>query len=273
MKKASKGLGFDIFIIFIEKKMRGQILIFLLNLLSVNQFFSQSSGVIFHVDTPKMYFIDTNMLFDYKSDFKIILRIDTDFVANRKFLHVVISNSKSHYTVKKYDVEKNSLIEILNEKEFKNTIFLHGYFYRYLVDSNLIIKGKYKKDYFDGEILSKDTSGNLVSRQKCCSQRKICKVKEYYNDRIIKKTYHQKFNTLFFGSYKEYYPNGKIKIKGKYKILKIKDPSELREYNIKNIIWVSKNKGYVSFKTGNWYFYNEEGKIEAKEHYQYGRKL
>ncbi|HCQ29864.1 MAG TPA: hypothetical protein DIU39_06230, partial [Flavobacteriales bacterium] len=66
-----------------------------------------------------MYFIDTNMLFDYKSDFKIILRIDTDFVANRKFLHVVISNSKSHYTVKKYDVEKNSLIEILNEKEFK----------------------------------------------------------------------------------------------------------------------------------------------------------
>jgi hypothetical protein len=79
------------------------------------------------------------------------------------------------------------------------------------------------------------------------------------NERPLFSTYQIDPENIFFGSYKEYYSNGIIKIEGQYLFF----GNDWKQYeNEKN--W---NK-----KDGVWKYYNENGKLKRTKTFKHGRR-
>lgn len=101
---------------------------------------------------------------------------------------------------------------------------------------------------------------------------KIGPWEEYYPDGKLKKlssyehTGEEVFETDLYGSYKEYYNNGKLAVDGLYgwandfDTLYVVDPTTGLERGIPR-------RKYVTAKTGTWHYYNKDGTLKYKEDY------
>lgn len=126
------------------------------------------------------------------------------------------------------------------------------------------------KEYFD--------DGKLKSVRHYCYGNEVGEVCNYYSNGKIKEKYDLAFiedaigRSLFSGVYQEYFPSGKQKTIGYYK-LKI-DSSTIDTLMLENIetgeitMRLDRTSKPISAKWGTWKFFNEKGKLLKKEEYR-----
>lgn len=77
------------------------------------------------------------------------------------------------------------------------------------------------------------------------------------DENLLYCTYQLGPEEIFFGPYKEYYKNGKIKIEGQYMFY----GTDRKQYE---------NRKHWNNKTGEWKYYNEDGKLIKKRKFKNG---
>lgn len=236
--------------------------------------YSQNSKLNFNIDSLGVEIVDTALR--TTSDYKIFIYSNVDYPSNRKVLVIGITDKDSNTTSKRYDMETKAHLETRTVKQINGKAYHNGPFYVNSLDGNFTSYGTYKMNYLEGLVISKDSTGQIISKSFCNSKKKECKEEEYYSNGNIKKKYQTVASVKYFGKYLEYYNSGLIKIKGKYIAYKI-TPKNRKEYfkKIQNYeeVGVSENEGYVSVKSGIWEYYNEDGSLQKKEEYNKFGKL
>lgn len=76
-------------------------------------------------------------------------------------------------------------------------------------------------------------------------------------ERLLYSAYRISSKPVFFGPYKEFYPNGQLKVEGAYQIY---GTNWARYEEMK----------YQNIKTGEWKYYKKNGKVEKTEVYKNG---
>ena len=248
---------------------------FITTFLLLNKAFSQSPTLNFNIDSLNIEIVDT--LIRTTSDYKFFIFSNVDYPSNRKVLVIGITDNDSNTTSKRYDWETKAHLETRTVKQINGKVYHNGPFYVNSLDGNFTSYGTYKMNYLEGLVISKDSTGQIISKSFCNSKKKECKEEEYYSNGNIKRKYQTIASVKYFGEYIEYNISGSVKIKGKYTSYKI-TPKNRNDYfkKIQNYeeIGISENDGYVSVKTGIWEYYNEDGSLIKKEKYDnYGKLL
>lgn len=117
-------------------------------------------------------------------------------------------------------------------------------------------------------------SCNCILERRCGDSTKhIFFVKTFdLHEKLLYSAYQNNPEHIFWGPYKEYYPNGKIKIEGEYLFFgtDLKMYQDKKNWNKKIGLWKYYNKkGKLkrSEKQGKWKYYNEAGTLIKEELY------
>lgn len=237
---------------------------------------SQNPELKINIDSLGFQIADT--VFRTNSDYKIYINSYVDYPSNRKILVIGITDKDSNTTSKRYDIETKVHLETRTVKEINGKTYHNGPFYIYSPSERTVSLGSYKMNYLEGTAITKDSTGQIISKEICNSKKRECKGENYYSNGKIKTKYQTKGVRLFSGEYTEYYENGKIRVKGNYKVSEIKKWPPLNEkerdkYKYGEQNWLSEQEGYYSIKTGIWEYYNEDGSLKKKEEYDKDGKI
>lgn len=233
---------------------------------------------------------------------QIIKDIAMSQIDSLKYDSMICSlDSVTGYTVRGYFVDSVCLIttwhdesnhlrwiskeNIYGERDGISAVFLEGeLLYRY----SLCSKGDCVEYYYDSEgkrIQVIEPIQCESSKERNCSVTKTYgekgelvstiiesdkKSKAYYyldNDEMIELNFI--YNHFLVDEYFLYYPDGSIKIKGRYQSV---DTSKTYQ-EVNQLIGIGNSSEWEGLKNGTWLYYNTKGKLVRREEYELGVKI